>query len=196
MSSKQKFVALSQKLNYATAYKSIKNGDLFFTGGNYAFSQGIKKLSASDVSHVGLLFWWGQNLMVLESVGTGVRAVPLFHYTGNYDGTKKPYDGKLYIARHRQLATASPELVQTMLQVSIDLLTFQYDNVDVRKILLSRILGNIKRKDNDAFICSEYVAKVFEVVNIKFAAEPKSGFILPEHIAADPMVDLVCELTP
>ena len=196
MSSKQKFVELQQKLTYEQAYKVAKNGDLFFCSGNSAFSRGIKKLSDSNVSHVGLLFWWGSNLMLLESVGTGVRAIPLFHYTGNFDGTKKAYDGRLYIARHSQVANASVAVQEALLQVSIDLLTYQYDNEDVRRILLSRINSNIKRKEDEAFLCSEYVAKVFELIGIKFAAEPKTGFILPEHIAADPHVSLVCELLP
>lgn len=188
-----KFINVQRKLKLNDALPLIKNGDLFFSGGNGAFSNSIKKLSDSHISHVGIIFWWGQNLMLLESVMEGgIRAIPLFHYTGNYNHTGKKYDGTLFIARHKGVTNDKVKL-EAMQQVAIDLFGFKYDTNDIYKILMSRFSKKVKRKEDDAFICSEYVDKIFEMVNIKFAREA-SGFIFPEHIAADSNVEIVCEL--
>jgi hypothetical protein len=188
-----KFLNVQQKLSLANAMPSIKNGDLLFCGGNGNFSNSIKKLSDSHVSHVGIIFWWGQNLMLLESVlEVGVRAIPLFHYTGNYNHTGKKYDGTLFVARHKGVTNDKLKL-EAMQQVAIDLFGFKYDSNDIFKILASRFSKKVKRKEDDAFICSEYVDKIFEMVNIKFNREA-SGFIFPEHIAADANVEVICEL--
>ncbi len=189
----QKFANVAQKVTYNEALPLIKDGDLFFSSGNGEFSTAIKSLSDSLVSHVGILFWWGSNLMLLESVTTaGVRAVPLFHYTGNYGNTGKRYDGKLFVARYKNLANDKPKL-DAMKQVAIDLFGFKYDSNDIAKILLSRIIKKVKRKEDQAFLCSEYVEKIFQCVNINFATDA-AGFIFPEHIAANANVELVCEL--
>jgi hypothetical protein len=188
-----KFLNVQKKVALNNALPLIKNGDLFFSGGTGNFSNTVKKLSNSHVSHVGLVFWWGQNLMLLESVlEVGVRAIPLFHYTGNYNHTGKRYDGTLFIARHKGVTNDALKL-EAMQQVAIDLFGFKYDRNDILKILMNRFTSKIKRRENDAFICSEYVDKIFEMVNIKFNRET-SGFIFPEHIAADPNVEIVCEL--
>lgn len=189
----QKFVNVKKKISYSEATSLIKDGDLFFSSGNGDFSTAIKSLSDSLVSHVGILFWWGSNLMLLESVTAGgVRAIPLFHYTGNYANTGRRYDGKLFVARYKNLA-ADKAKIDAMRQVAIDLFGFKYDSNDIAKILLSRIIKSVKRKEDDAFLCSEYVEKIFQCVGINFANN-KSGFIFPEHIAADANVEIVCEL--
>jgi hypothetical protein len=189
----QKFVNVKKKISYSEAISLIKDGDLFFSSGNGNFSTAIKNLSDSLVSHVGILFWWDTNLMLLESVTEGgVRAIPLFHYTGNYANAGKKYDGKLFIARYKNLANDQAK-IDAMRQVAIDLFGFKYDTNDISKILLSRIIKSIKRKEDDAFLCSEYVEKIFQCVGINFLTN-KSGFIFPEHIAADANVEIVCEL--
>ena len=189
----QKFANVQKKISYQEATSLIKDGDLFFSSGNGTFSSAIKKISNSLVSHVGILFWWNSNLMLLESVTTGgIRAIPLFHYTGNYANTGKRYDGKLFIARYKDLAKDKAK-IDAMQQVAIDLFGFRYDTDDISKIILSRLAMGVKRKEDECFLCSEYVEKIFQCVGIKFAND-KAGFVFPEHIAADPNIEIVCEL--
>lgn len=189
----QKFVNVQKKLTYAQATPLIKDGDLFFSSGNGGFSSAIKSLSDSLVSHVGIVFWWGTNLMLLESVTAGgVRAIPLFHYTGNYANSGQRYDGKLFIGRYKNLA-ADKAKIDAMRQVAIDLFGFKYDNNDIAKILLSRLTTKVKRKEDECFLCSEYVEKIFQCVGINFGHD-KSGFVFPEHIATDANVEIICEM--
>lgn len=174
--------------------KIAKNGDLFFASGEYPLSGIIKKLSDSVVSHVGILWWWNDCLMILESVDIyGVRAVPLFNYFNNYYATRKAYKGKLYIGRHKQMPQDA-QSQKVMLQVAMDLFGYSYDRADEWEVLKSRINKKIRRQEDDAFLCSEYVETVFKCINIPFATEERTGFIFPENIAADPQVDILYEI--
>jgi hypothetical protein len=131
--------------------------------------------------------------MLLESVTTGgVRAIPLFHYTGNYNNTGKRYDGKVFVARYKDLAKDKAK-IDAMRQVAIDLFGFRYDMDDIGKVILSRLALGAKRKEDECFLCSEYVEKIFQCVGINFGHD-KAGFVFPEHIAADPNVELICEI--
>ena len=208
-----KFDALSV-VTYAELRGRICDGDLLFCGGNFAFSKAIRYLSGcSLVSHVGIVYWWNDRLMVLESVETdGVRMVPVSQYLTNYENTAKAYSGRLYLARDRRLVQPLQEGVQAigkeaLLQLpqssnpKIDellgraatLLNKKFSFKDVLLFFWQGITGRLQYVDNDEFLCSEFVAKCFAGVGILYAGDGR-GFVAPEHIAASDHVEVLVEI--
>ena len=190
-----KFRENNIRMTFAEALKHLQPGDLFFTSGNYTFSSAIKKITNSDISHVGVIGYVYDRCVVFESAeGDGVRVVPLAHYLYNYENSKKAYKGQIFFARHRNFPK-DPAVQKIFFQVAVDLLNYNYDNPEGKKILLDRLLSMGKRTENDAYICSEYIERLFFSINLKFAGDAK-GFVYPEHIAADPNVDVIAEIIP
>ncbi|MCU7767014.1 YiiX/YebB-like N1pC/P60 family cysteine hydrolase [Priestia megaterium] len=185
-----------QKVSYQQAITQIKTGDILLCSGQYLVSELIKKFSDSIFSHVALLIYWNDHLLVLESVeDDGVRIVPLSHYISNYENSGSKYKGELYIAHHQLIDDVNfdKEKTKKMFNKAISLLNCNYDKDEVAQII-ARIALNIGRhKDNDKYICSEFVETCFNEMEIKFSKDEK-GFIFPEHIAADSNVKPLFEI--
>lgn len=180
---------------YLNIRDQIKNGDFLFCSGNGPMSELIKKATNSPYSHVALLMWFHDRLMVLESVETiGVHMVPLSSYVQNYNNTNKPYNGDVFIGRHNILSDllVSPNTEKTttlrIMQRALDLLGKKYGTKDLAKIALRLTTGIGRREDDDEYICSEYVAECLRPVGISFTNI--GGFTVPKQIAEDPMVDI------
>ncbi|MCP3764154.1 hypothetical protein NLX67_17530 [Domibacillus sp. A3M-37] len=193
----QKFQGIIQ-VPYEQAVKSIQTGDLLFCSGTYLISEFIKKESDSFISHVAFLFEWHGRILVFESVeNTGVRIIPLLHYVTNYENTGKKYKGALYAARHETLIDSSFDrsILQNMIGKAIDSLNQNYDLVELIRILTRIKLGIGRHKENEEYICSEFVDQCFGQIGIRFP-RTEAGFIYPEHIAADPHVYPMFEIVP
>lgn len=200
-----KFDALPQ-VQYGELRPRIHNGDLIFCGGNYAFSKMIRYFSGcSRVSHVGIVYWWKERLMVLESVETdGVRIVPFSQYVVNYENSRKPYNGRIYLARDRRLHVA-PEneemmasamrnpKVDQLLGEAATLLNKKFSFTDVLAFLVQGATGRMHHEDNDEFLCSEFVARCFKKVNVTYPDDGR-GFVAPEHIAMSDDVEALMEI--
>ncbi|KAA6452494.1 YiiX/YebB-like N1pC/P60 family cysteine hydrolase [Bacillus atrophaeus] len=170
-------------------YKELKNdlrtGDLLLCSGEYLVSKLIKQVSNSLFSHVGIIVKWKGLSLIIESVeDDGVRIVPLEHYLTNYENTNKRYNGKLYIARHKQLNEDESEKQNNIIVKGLSLLNKNYDKSEIAQIVARIGLGVGKHIDNEEFICSEFVDVCFKEADICFTSDTK-GFIFPEHIAAD-----------
>jgi hypothetical protein len=150
-------------MSYIDARQEIRSGDILLCSGNALFSRLIKFATKSIWSHVGFVLRVDaiDRIMVMESVeDIGVRTVPLSSYLYNYNGSRKPYNGKMLIARHNAF---KPDYVHDLSRGAVDLLGYPYDNAEIAKItgrLAGMALGfnNQTRelKDNGAYICSEY----------------------------------------
>ena len=197
---------------YAELRGRICNGDLLFCGGNFAFSKAIRYLSGrSKVSHVGIVYWWNDRLMVMESVETdGVRLVPVSQYISNYENTGKAYRGRLYLARDRRLIRpvepgqsvqdesgepARPDNAQVdvLLGRAATMLNKKFSFKDVLVFFMQGNTGRFHYEDNDEFLCSEFVAKCYAGVGILYEGDGH-GFIAPEHIAASDHVEVLVEI--
>ncbi|WP_223594016.1 YiiX/YebB-like N1pC/P60 family cysteine hydrolase [Neobacillus bataviensis] len=192
-----KFIGVKQ-LPYQLARQEIRTGDLLFCSGRHIVSELIKKVSDSMFSHVALLCYWNDRVVVLESVeNDGVRAVPLSHYLYNYENSNKKYKGELYLARHEEVGNPHFDLgkINKMLGNAVDLLNYNYDKDEIARIVARVGLGIGKHKDDKAFICSEFVDVCFKQMDIVFGRDPM-GFIFPEHIAADAKVRPLFEIQP
>lgn len=193
----QKFVGVKQ-LPYQLARKEVRTGDLLFCSGRHIVSELIKKASGSMFSHVGLLCFWNDRVVVLESVeDDGVRAVPLSHYLYNYENSMKKYNGELYVARHKEVGHPNfdKNKINRMLGNAVDMLNRNYDKDEIARIIARVGLGIGKHKDDQEYICSEFVDECFKQMDVDFLRDPM-GFIFPEHIAADSKVKPLFEIHP
>lgn len=190
-----KFNGITQ-LSYEQARKEIRPGDILLCSGRYLVSELIKKASDSIFSHVGLLCYWNDRLVVLESVeDDGVRAVPLSHYLSNYENSKMKYNGELFIARHVSISDTYFDngRLKKMLGKAVDLLNHNYDKDEIAKIIARISLGIGRHSDDQEYICSEFVDECFKQLKIELSHD-SNGFIYPEHIAADPNVKPLFEI--
>lgn len=186
------------RLSYQQARTKIMTGDILFCSGNYLVSELIKKASDSIFSHVALLLHWNDRVVVLESVeDDGVRAVPLSHYLYNYENSKKTYNGELYIARHEIIESPNfdKDKLKSMFGKAVDLLNRNYDKNEIAKIVARIGLGIERHRDDDEYICSEFVDECFKELEIELLHDQK-GFIFPEHIAADSHIKPLFVLSP
>ncbi len=184
----------------------IHNGDLLFCGGNFVFSKTIRYLSGcSKVSHVGMVYWWNDRLMLLESVETdGVRIVPVSQYVRNYENSDKPYNGRMYLARDRRLYQAPRDAteaassihnpkVEQLLATAASLLNKKFSFKDVLVFFLQGNTGRFQHEDNEEFLCSEFVARCFAGVGIDYPGDGR-GFVAPEHIAMSEHIEVLVEI--
>ena len=182
-----------EKVNYTDIRNKIKTGDILFCSGNYPVSYVIRKFSDSIFSHVAFVFSWNDRILVLESVeDDGVRAVPLSRYVRNYENSQYPYNGRLFLARHKDNFTKTN--VNKMLGRAADLLNRKYDQDEIGKIMWRITTGLGKHKTDNEYICSEFVDECFQEIGITLERD-QNGFIFPEHIAADQNVDPLFEFS-
>ncbi|MBI3284419.1 MAG: hypothetical protein HYZ65_06135 [Burkholderiales bacterium] len=181
-----------KKRAYQDVRPEIRTGDIFFASGNYAFSKMIKHFSDSMLSHVGFVFTWNARVLLLESVeDDGVRAVPLSRYVNDYNNSGEPYNGRLFLGRYNDELNMGK--VSQMLGKAADILNRKYDVDEITEMLARVTLGLGVHKDDDAYLCSEFVDVCFKEIGIHFPRDDK-GFIFPEHIAADGKVDPLFEI--
>ena len=184
---------------YSQLRRNIMNGDLLFCGGNYAFSKVIRYFSGgSRVSHIGIVYWWNSRLMLLESVESdGVRIVPVSQYLENYENSNRPYDGRIYLARDTRLYRTNQSVrnpqVDALLNQAASLLNKNFGFWDVVVFFWKGATGRGTYQVNDYFLCSEFVAKCFDLIGLQ-CPDDGSGFITPEHIAGAPEVNAICEI--
>jgi hypothetical protein len=190
---------------YEEVREKIHNGDLLFCGGTHWLSKVIRYFSGkSDVSHVGIIYWWKGRLMLFESVESkGVRIIPLRQYVTDYNNTKKPYSGRIYIARHKGIhckpkrgmkpRDVDSEQVNKMLEYAATLLNKKFSVWEGVRFFWHATTGHGKYDENEQYLCSEFVAKCFlEAAGITFKND--HGFAAPEHIAAVDEVGVEAEI--
>lgn len=189
-------------LNFIDAEKIIRSGDIILCSGNSRISCFIRDATNSIFSHVGLLLKMpvtGQWL-VLESVESlGVRCVTLLYgYVRNYQDTKKGYDGKVLIARHQDFHEKD-HYIKSLYKKAFELTGDKYSTEDIFKIAARIALNKIGIhesgliKENDHYICSEYLYACFKAADIHLPYN-ELGFISPADIAGHEKIHPVCQL--
>ena len=95
---------------YDVIARRIRDGDILLCSGNDPFSRLIGWATKSPWTHVALAYRWPSlgRIMVFESVQQlGVRAVPLQKFISQSSSGRKPYPGKIILARHEEYAAKS-----------------------------------------------------------------------------------------
>ena len=190
-------------LPYTEARKLMRTGDILLFHSSGLAPGAIEHFTHSLWSHAA--FVWNMEdidrVLLLESVDTyGVRATALSNQV-NGSPASKPYPGKLLLARHSEFPyPAAPAQIGLMTRFAIDRLGYPYAVMDLVKIGMRIAAGLLHQnlpghlEPQNAYVCSEYVAKCYEAMGIVLAPND-AGFMSPADIANDPKVSAVCAVT-
>jgi hypothetical protein len=182
----------------------ICDGDLLLCAGHDAFSRVIGASTHSAWTHVAFAWRWPSlgRIIVFEAVQKiGVRAVPLANFLRQSSTGKKPYPGKIVLARHddffaKVLGRGKSAAARRFADRAVDLIGDRFDALEVLKIAARIGLGTVERKmprslgPRNKFICSEYVARCYRSAGIQIQWD-RRGFIAPADFANDPKVEAI-----
>jgi hypothetical protein len=188
---------------FAAIQGRVRDGDLLLCAGNDPFSRVIGWSTKSPWTHVAIAYRWPSlgRIMAFEAVQQlGVRAVPLQSFIRQSSTGKKPYPGKIILARHEDFTTSrgahGSDAEKRFADFAIDRFGDPFAPMEIAKIALRVALGRLEREmpkfmgPKNEFICSEYVAKCFEKIAIKIPWDGL-GFIAPADFANDPKVKAI-----
>ena len=188
---------------YAEIAPQVRTGDLILCSGDSRFSRLIRWATASPWSHVAIAVRLDpiDKVVVMESVERiGVRAVALKSFLSRDSNGRKPYPGRLLLARHAEFeARSTPKGLKRMADFAADRLGAPFRPSEITKIGLRITAGALNlhvpgRLDpDDEFICSEYVAKCYEQIGIGIPWDGR-GFIAPVDIAKAPPVQAIAQI--
>lgn len=184
--------------DYDTARGELRTGDLMFCSGTSWTSTLIQRATNSCWSHVALIVRLEEidRVIVLESVeSVGVRAFPLSKYVKGGYKPGKPYPGGIVIARHDDIpGRLGQGLIGIFGQSAVDLFGHAYDHVEIARIAVRiAVYRNSDKgftaglKQDDEYICSEYVYKCLSGLKIHIDIGERD-FITPADFAADEKV--------
>jgi hypothetical protein len=183
----------------------IRDGDLLLCSGTEPFSRLISWATQSPWTHVALAYRWPalDRIMVFESVQSlGVRTVPLAKFVTHSATGKRPYPGKIILARHDDYAhkggKSGSAAMRRLADFAVDRFGQPFAGAEILKIAARICFGSLNRKmpkslgPKDEFICSEYAAKCFEAVGIEILWDGL-GFIAPADFARDPKTRAIAQ---
>jgi hypothetical protein len=185
---------------FAAISRKVRDGDILLCSGNDPFSKLIGWATDSPWTHVALAYRTPElgRIMVFESVQQlGVRTVPLSKFIRQSSTGKKPYPGKIILARHSDYALKGGKSgsapMQRLADFAVDRFGQPFAGTEILKIATRICVGSLDRKmpkslgPKNEFICSEYVSKCLETVGIEIMWDGR-GFIAPADFARDPKV--------
>lgn len=189
--------------SFAAISRKVRDGDILLCAAHDPFSRLIGWSTKSPWSHVALAWRWPAlgRLLAFECVQQlGVRAVPLDRFIRETSSGQKPYPGRIILARHQRLASAKPDehadLVKALADFALDRIGDRFSGLEILKIAIRIVVGRWDIRmpktlgPDNAFICSEFVAKCFEKIDVKIQWDGL-GFIAPADVAHDPHVRAV-----
>jgi len=172
---------------YQEIRDSLRTGDMVFWSGTYFFSKAIRMVTQSVWSHVGMIYKdeFLDRIFILESeTMIGVRLAPLSKYLKDYHGRRRPYRGRMFVARLDP--EAAEEALKKAISFGMDQLTKPYDNWEILRIAIRILLGLGRKSRDRKYICSELVYEAFHKAGVEFAYNNRS--ISPDDLWKDPRV--------
>lgn len=190
--------------NYDAIRTLVRTGDLALCSGTPAFSRVIQWATSSPWSHIAMIVRLDDldRVMVVEAVARiGVRVVPLRRFLSGGDARhEKPFAGKAIIARHDDFdVKAADGGLRALDDFAFDRLGTPFSATEVAGIGVRIFLGafgiTVPRMatPNDAYFCSEYLAKCYKRIGIDIPWDGR-GFIAPDDFAADPKIKPVARV--
>lgn len=190
---------------FGAVSRRVRDGDILLCSGNDPFSTLIGWATKSPWTHVALAYRWPSldRIMVFESVQQlGVRTVPLAKFISQSSTGKKPYPGKIILARHDDYADKSGKTgsaaMERLADFAVDRFGQPFAGLEILRIAARICFGSLERKmpkslgPKNEFICSEYAEKCFEAVRIEIQWDGL-GFIAPSDFAHDPKVRAIAQ---
>jgi len=189
---------------YDEVRQKAQTGDLVLFSGSNWFSRLIGWLTCSDWSHIGIVVCLEDvdRVMVLESIIMGgVHAVPLSSFVVHPNNPKKPYKGRVGVARHADVADTLKTKKFSFFQEALDLFGRSFDvgemvAIFMRLIFFAPRFAKLRKRRivrNKKYLCSEYVDECYRAIGIE-TPNNGVGFIAPVHFAIDPKVSWVARL--
>lgn len=188
---------------YGKARPDLRTGDILLFHSGQLGSRVIEYFTHSLWCHAAIVLVLGDidRVFIMESVDKiGVRMMPLSTKINGIPDRPSPYPGKILLARHPDFPADDPKRIGEMTRVALDRLGYPYSTVELARIaerIVARIAGTVipgQLKEDDAYICSEYVAMCYQALGIAIQPDP-DGFLAPADIANDPKVFAVHALT-
>ncbi|MDC6212716.1 hypothetical protein [Ralstonia solanacearum] len=192
--------------NYTSIRNDLADGDILLASGSYSFSKLIQIGTQSPWSHCAFILRLPaiDRVVVLESVeDAGVRAVPLSSYLADYEGSGKPYEGKLAIARHAQThqkLNGNGGALESITTFAFDILSHPYAKDDIADIAARIAEGKLGITPSSriqpkpgVYICSEFLDACFQHIGVAIHWD-RLGFIAPADVASDPNVSALYRL--
>ena len=184
----------------------IRDGDVLLCAATDLGSRLISWSTRSQWTHIALAYRWPSlgRIMAFESVHTiGVRAVPLANFITRTSSGVTPYPGEIIVARHEDFPgkgkDADPDAMRRLGDFAVDRFGDPFASGEILKIAARILLGRTGTRTpkplapDDEFICSEYVAKCFQVIGIDVAWDG-AGFVAPANFARDPKMHAIARI--
>lgn len=189
------------RLPYDEVRPRIVAGDILLCAGTAPLSWLIRTATGSVFSHVALLYWLLERLMVVESVESiGSWMIPVRRYVTDSRGSGRPYPGRLFVARHPNVANATEEDKFRLGQFALDSSGLRYSDEEIRRI--RRILmtpAALRRPyvppdllQAKEYICSQKAAAGLSLLQTVIPYNER-GFIAPQDLA-EPPVEILFEI--
>jgi hypothetical protein len=168
-------------LAYSEFREKARDADLLLFSGRAQISRAIRRLTGSPYSHAGFVARWGERLMVIEAVGSGVRAVPTSVAIEAYHGEVEwaTLCNGVDIDRKKVVLAAKQYL------------GLSYSMGGIGRFLLRILFGAYagakdKKRQPHAFFCSEFVSRCYREGGLDLAPGEADRFTSPAMIASCP----------
>ncbi|HLK30544.1 MAG TPA: YiiX/YebB-like N1pC/P60 family cysteine hydrolase [Puia sp.] len=175
--------------NYNEVRSILKTGDILFCSGDYLFSRIIQRLTKSTWSHTAIIYkdeTLGRVLVLEAEPSVGIRLIPLSKYLTDYNGTKKPYKGRIF--DNKLKTELDKEHFSRGISFGLDELTRPYDGHEIIRIFFRIVFRMGKRQKNRAYTCSELVHSMYSKAGVDFKFH--DSYISPDDIWKDERVDM------
>lgn len=175
--------------NYEILRNELQTGDLIFLSGNHWLSELIRIRSKGAWSHVGVVVKIEEinRVFLVESIiEVGVRMIPMSFVIKDYDGHKRPYNGRVAWARVEDLPTDKSLIIK---EFALDNLSKQYDRKEYWRVLWRTVAGKKKVFNDDKYSCAEYIHEAFKRAGI-YLKYDRGDFISPAAIWNNERVEM------
>jgi len=175
-------VTENTKTDYFEIRNEFKNGDILLYKGRTWISKAIQWFTGSEYSHAGIVAWWNDRLMVLESVDKGVVVTPMSNNIKKYWGDVEWFQSIEEISDEQRLK---------MLEYAQEELGKEYNQFQILIIGFKILLGqNVKHSDklrkSKKLFCSHYVSSVYNYIGMDLKEKLSDDFTSPDDIAKSP----------
>jgi hypothetical protein len=178
-------------MKYSTLRKCVQTGDVCLFSGKGRISAGIKWMTHSPWSHVGMIvrieewdtvmLWESTTLSNLKDAATGVerqgvQMVPLSERCKSYEGE---------IAVRPLCMTRTPDMTQALqdLRREVKGRSYEESKIELVRSALGDVLGN-QAEDLSSLFCSELVAEAYQRMGLLDPIIPSNSYT-PADFASD-----------
>lgn len=183
----------SKELKYGDVRNQIQDGDVLMHRGKAPVALLIRLFTWSQYSHAGIAVRWNDRLMAMESIWPMVIVNPLSQSVARYKGgvdwyscneEENPPEKRLDADKRLEMVKfAQKELGHHFSLPKLILFLFKF--LFRRRTTEEDRLKRYERK----LICSEYVARIYNSVDIDLVKYKADRFTSPADIANSPLLE-------